>query len=89
MSFNVVEIQVVTDYTDFSNTVRFHLNVPVTPDAAGAIAKALDGQAWDDVSTAITTATKASAPAPIETLVEALLAAYAGKPSTPTPPKQD
>lgn len=89
MSFNVVEIQVVTDYTDFSSTVRFHLDVPVTADAAVAIAKALDGQAWDDVSTAITTATKASAPAPIENLVEALLAAYAGKSSTPPSPNPD
>lgn len=96
MGFNIVEIEVITDYTNFSNAVRFHLNVPVTAEAAAAITQALSGGVgadgkpvapapWDAVAKAITDATSASAPAPVEKLVEDLLAAYAGKSPAPQP----
>lgn len=79
MSFNIVDIQVVTDYTDFSNTVRFHLNVPVTASDADTVLKALASQDWDTVSGDLTKAVK-NAPQPVQDLVAQLIAAYAGKP---------
>ena len=81
MSFNIVDIQVVTDYTDFSNTVRFQLNVPVTSDDAATIFKALSSESWDTVSGDITTAVK-NAPQPIQDLVAKLTEAYSGKSSS-------
>lgn len=81
MSFNIVDIRVVTDYTDFSDTVRFHLNVPVTSDDADTIVKALASDSWDTVSGDISTAVK-NAPQPIQDLVGKLVEAYAGKPTT-------
>jgi hypothetical protein len=78
MSFNIVDIKVVTDYTDFSNTVSFQLNVPVTGADAATITKALASSAWTDVESSITAAVKASAPTPVQTLVAALIKAYTG-----------
>lgn len=90
MSFNIVDIKVVSDYTDYSSTVRFHLNVPVSKDDATAIYKTLASGAWADVEADITKAVKASAPTTIQTLVASLLQAYSGAlptpPAAPTPP---
>lgn len=78
MSFNIIDIQVATDYTNFSSTVRFHLNVPVAAADADAITKALATAAWTDVETAITAAVKKNAPTSVQTLVASLLTAYSG-----------
>jgi len=78
MSFNIVDIKVVTDYTDHSSTVRFSLNVPVSSADADAIYTALTSGAWSDVESDITKAVKDSAPVPIQTLVTELLTAYSG-----------
>jgi hypothetical protein len=90
MSFNIVDIKVVSDYTDFSSTVRFHLNVPVSKDDATAIYKTLASGPWSDVEAGITKAVKASAPTTIQTLVAALLQAYSGATASApvTPDKQ-
>ena len=90
MSFNIVDIKVVTDYTDFSSTVRFHLNVPVSADDADTIYKALSSGAWSDVEGDITKAVQASAPTPVQTLVADLIKAYSGSaPAAPAGDKTD
>ena len=94
MGFNIIELQVVTDYTDFSDTVRFHLNVPVLPSDAEAIYKALGSGPKSGVESAITAGVNANASTTIQNLVKQLLAAYDGTDSsgkggtspTPTPP---
>ena len=79
MSFNIVEIKVRTDYTDFSNAVSFTLNVPVTQADADATYKELSAGAWDDVEKALNAAVDKGAPQPIQSLVKQLLKAYSGK----------
>jgi len=86
MSFNIVDIKVVTDYTDFSSTVQFQLNVPVSATDASAIYKSLSSGPWSDVEAGITKAVQASAPTPVQTLVAALIQAYSGAAPAPTPP---
>jgi hypothetical protein len=86
MSFNIVDIKVVTDYTDFSNAVQFQLNVPVAETDAATLVKSLAAGPWSDIESAITKAVQASAPTPIQTLVAELIKAYAGTPpAAPTP----
>lgn len=92
MSFNIVDIKVVTDYTDFSNAVQFQLNVPVAETDAAILVKALASGPWSDVESAITKAVQASAPMPIQALVAELIKAYAGSAPAPAPaptPKPD
>lgn len=94
MSFNIVDIKVVTDYTDFSSTVQFQLNVPVTATDATAIYKSLTSGPWSDVEVGITKAVQSSAPTPVQTLVAELIKAYSGTAPSPAPapapdPKQD
>lgn len=85
MSFNIVDIKVVTDYTDFSSTVRFSLNVPITATDADTVNKALSTGAWSDIETDLTKAVKASAPTQVQTLVAALIKAYSGSDPAPAP----
>lgn len=84
MSFNIVDIKVVTDYTDFSSTVRFALNVPITSKDADTVNKALTSGAWSDIESDLTKAVKSSAPAQVQTLVAALIKAYSGSDPAPT-----
>ena len=87
MSFNIVDIKVVTDYTDFSSAVRFQLNVPIADADAVKIYKALSSGAWSAVEGEITTAVKDTAPVPMQTLVTQLLTAYSGAaPAAPADP---
>lgn len=78
MSFNIVDIKVVTDYTDFIDSLRMGLNVPLSNDDAAAIHKALASGAWSDIEASITKAVTASAPVGVRKLVAALLLAYSG-----------
>ena len=91
MSFNIVDIKVVTDYTDFSSSVRFALNVPIAAADADTVNKALATGAWSDIEADITKAINNSAPTQVQTLVASLIKAYAGSsPATTTePPKQN
>lgn len=75
---NTIEIKVVTDYTEFTNTVRFQLAVPVAGDDAKTIYKDLNGGDWSQAESAITAAVKKSAPSSIVTVVQDLLKAYSG-----------
>ncbi|MFC1673703.1 hypothetical protein ACFL12_06080, partial [Pseudomonadota bacterium] len=75
MSFNIVDIKVVTDYTDFSNAVQFRLNVPVTQKDADKIYGDLAEGAWSAIETDMTAAIKNGAPAPIQALVAELVKA--------------
>lgn len=75
---NTIEIKVVTDYTEFTNTVRFQLAVPVSGDDAKAIYKDLNGGDWTKTESDITTAVKKSAPSQVVSVVESLLKAYSG-----------
>jgi len=82
MIANNVDIKVVTDYTAFTNTVRFQVAVPVSSDDATTIYKDLAGGDWSTTQSAITAAVKKSAPSQIQTLVKTLLEAYSGTPSS-------
>lgn len=90
MIVNNVDIKVVTDYTAFTNTVRFQIVVPVSADDADKIYKDLGNGDWSQAETDITAAVKKSAPVQIQTLVSTLLKAYSGTESgTSDTPKQD
>lgn len=78
MIVNNVAINVVTDFTAFTDTVRFQVAVPVAEADASAIYAALAKGDWAATETTITSAVKKSAPKQIQTLVTALLAAYNG-----------
>jgi len=93
MSVNSVDIKVVTDYTAYTNTVRFEVEVPLTSEDATTIYKDLAAGVWATTEADITTAVKKTAPTQIQTLVTTLLQAYSGTTSsTPDPnsnPTQD
>ncbi len=78
MSFNIVDIKVSTDYTGYSNTIQFQLNVPVTADDAATLYKDLAGGDWSSIETGITTAVNKNAPKSIQSMVAELLKAYSG-----------
>lgn len=91
MIVNNVDIQVVTDYTAFTNTVRFQVAVPVSADAAKTIYEDLTKGDWSQTESDIKAAVQKSAPSQIQTLVTTLLQAYSGTPSgdnggDPNPP---
>ena len=79
---NTIDIKVVTDYTEFTNAVRFELAVPVASDDAKTIYKDLNGGDWSKAQTDITAAIKKTAPSQIATVVQQLLDAYNGKSAT-------
>ncbi|MBL4613314.1 MAG: hypothetical protein JKY27_00345 [Magnetovibrio sp.] len=82
MIANTVDIKVVTDYTAFTNTVRFQVAVPVSNDDATAIYKDLSAGDWSKSESAIKAAVQKSAPTQIVALVETLLNAYSGTDSS-------
>ncbi len=83
MSFNIVNIKVSTDYTDYSNIVQFQLNVPVTAEDATTLYKALASGDWKSIETDITAAVNKNAPTSIQSVVAALLKAYSGSSGSP------
>jgi len=80
MSVNNVDIKIVTDYTAFTNTVRFQVAAPLSADDAKTIYEDLAGGDLAKTQTDITAAVKKTAPAQIQTLIATLLAAYNGAP---------
>lgn len=82
MIVNNVDIQVVTDYTAYTNTIRFQVAVPVTSDDATNLYKDLSNGDWSQLETDIKAAVKKTAPSQIQTLVDTLLQAYTGSSSS-------
>jgi len=78
MSVNNVDIKIVTDYTAFTNTVRFQVAAPLSEDDAKTIYGDLASGDLAKTQTDITAAVKKTAPAQIQTLIATLLAAYNG-----------
>ncbi len=82
MIVNNVDIKVETDYTAFTNTVNFQVAVPINADNAATIYEDLAKGDWSKTQEDIETAIKKTAPAQVQTLVTALLAAYNGTSSS-------
>jgi len=84
MIFNNVDIKVVSDFTAFTDSVRFQVAVPIAKADATKIYEDLAAGDWQTTQGDITAAVNKTAPTQIQTLVTALLAAYNGTPAAGT-----